>query len=66
MFCNVTGFSLGIGMASAMDTLCSQAYTGSSDKHALGKHLQRGIMVSLMMAVPIACVWLFTKQILLL
>lgn len=30
MLCNVTGFSVGQGMASALDTLCSQAMTGTT------------------------------------
>nr|KAJ3422466.1 hypothetical protein HK105_007893 [Polyrhizophydium stewartii] len=63
MFCNVTGFSL--GMNCAMDTLCSQAYTASRDKYALGKHLQRSIVVMVVMSIPISIIWLFTKEILL-
>ncbi|KAL2917389.1 ethionine resistance protein [Polyrhizophydium stewartii] len=65
MFCNVTGFSLGMGMNCAMDTLCSQAYTASRDKYALGKHLQRSIVVMVVMSIPISIIWLFTKEILL-
>ncbi|KAH6586170.1 hypothetical protein BASA50_000636 [Batrachochytrium salamandrivorans] len=65
MFCNVTGFSLGIGMNTAMDTLCSQAHTGSTDKYALGKHLQRSIVIMVVISIPISIMWLFTKEILL-
>ncbi|KAJ3183331.1 hypothetical protein HDU85_002357 [Gaertneriomyces sp. JEL0708] len=57
MLCNVTGYSVGIGMASALDTLCSQAHTGSRDAHALGKHLQRGVVVMGIMSVPIGLLW---------
>jgi MATE family multidrug resistance protein len=66
MLCNVTGFSVGQGMASALDTLCSQSHTGSSDPHALGKHLQRSIVVMLFLSVPIAALWMFTERILVL
>ncbi|KAI8895698.1 mate-domain-containing protein [Globomyces pollinis-pini] len=66
MLCNVTGFSLGSGMNSALDTLCSQAFTGSPDPHALGKHLQRGFIVNSLMAIPIIGLWLYTEPILLL
>ncbi|KAJ8328427.1 ethionine resistance protein [Batrachochytrium dendrobatidis] len=65
MFCNVTGFSIGIGINTAMDTLCSQAYTGSSDKYALGKHLQRSLIVMVLISIPISFLWLFTENILL-
>jgi multidrug resistance protein, MATE family len=66
MLCNVTGFSVGQGMASALDTLCSQAHTGSRDKHALGKHLQRAIIVMAILTFPIAILWTFTEPLLVL
>jgi multidrug resistance protein, MATE family len=66
MLCNVTGFSVGMGMASALDTLCSQSHTGSADKHALGKHLQRSIVVMFLLAIPISALWMCTEPILLL
>lgn len=62
MLCNVTGYSIGIGMASALDTLCSQAHTGSRDPHALGKHLQRGIVVMAALCFPIAGLWWFAAD----
>ncbi|KAJ3300021.1 hypothetical protein HK104_005275 [Borealophlyctis nickersoniae] len=66
MFCNVTGYSIGIGMGSALDTLCSQAHTGSPDPHALGKHLQRAIVVMFFLCFPIASLWFFAEPFLLL
>ncbi|KAI8814609.1 mate-domain-containing protein [Cladochytrium replicatum] len=66
MFCNVTGYSVGIGMASALDTLCAQAFTGSSDPTAAGKHLQRGIVVMFFLSFPIAWLWWNTEWLLLL
>jgi multidrug resistance protein, MATE family len=66
MFANVTGYSLGIGMASGLDTLCSQAHTGSQDPHALGKHARRAFLVMAFLCIPIIFVWTFTKEILVL
>lgn len=45
MYANVAGYSLGIGMSTALDTLCSQAHTSSNDPLDVGRHLQRGIVV---------------------
>jgi MATE family multidrug resistance protein len=63
MYCNVTGFSIGIGMASALDTLCSQAFTGSPDKQDLGRHLQRSIFIMFIICIPVALVWIFSESI---
>ncbi|KAI8808520.1 mate-domain-containing protein [Cladochytrium replicatum] len=65
MFCNVTGYSVGFGMASALDTLCAQSLTGSSDPKAAGKHLQRGIVVMFFLSFPIAYVWWNTEWLML-
>ena len=65
MTANITGFSVGQGFATALDTLCSQAYTGSQDRHALGKHLQRSVVVMLFLCMPITLIWIFTEPILL-
>ncbi len=40
----VTGYSTGYGMATALDTLCSQAY-GSGQIRLMGIHLQTGLLV---------------------
>jgi MATE family multidrug resistance protein len=64
MLCNVTGFSVGQGMASALDTLCAQSHTGSSDPVCLGKHLQRAIVVMFFLSIPISILWLFTEELL--
>ncbi|KAI9291801.1 MATE efflux family protein [Neoconidiobolus thromboides FSU 785] len=66
MFAAITGWSLSIGMATALDTLCSQAFTGSNNPHAVGLHLQRGILVSLTMFIPISFVWLNSEKLMLL
>ncbi|KAJ3116887.1 hypothetical protein HK100_000939 [Physocladia obscura] len=70
LYANVTGYSLILGMGAAIDTLCSQAYgefvSGSGDKKDLGRHLTRTILVMYITTIPIAILWLFTKDLLLL
>ncbi|KAJ9084441.1 ethionine resistance protein [Entomophthora muscae] len=66
MFAAITGWSLGIGMASSLDTLCSQSFTGSNDPFAVGLHLQRGILVTITMFIPISFVWWFSGSLMLL
>ncbi|KAI0233242.1 ethionine resistance protein [Massospora cicadina] len=61
MFAAITGWSLAIGMSSALDTLCSQSFTGSNDPFAVGLHLQRGILISNVMFIPITVVWWFSE-----
>ncbi|KAJ3127755.1 hypothetical protein HK098_005872 [Nowakowskiella sp. JEL0407] len=66
MFINVSGYAIGIGMATALDTLCSQSYTGSSDPFALGKHLQRSIVIMALLSIPIATLWFYAQELLIL
>ncbi|VAI37164.1 unnamed protein product [Triticum turgidum subsp. durum] len=61
---NVTGFSLLAGMASALDTLCGQAF-GARQYHLLGVYKQRAMLVLALACVPIALVWTNTTRILL-
>ncbi|CAM6127106.1 unnamed protein product [Calypogeia fissa] len=60
---NVTGFSLLVGMGSALETLCGQAY-GAKQYHLLGTYMQRGIIVLQATSVPIAVVWFNISSIL--
>ncbi|KAG0046851.1 hypothetical protein BGZ83_007980 [Gryganskiella cystojenkinii] len=62
MFAAVTGWSVSLGTATALDTLCSQSYT-SHHPHTLGLHLQRAILVLMLLFVPIAGVWLSAEYI---
>ncbi|KAJ0989133.1 hypothetical protein J5N97_007489 [Dioscorea zingiberensis] len=62
-FANVSGFSLLLGMGSALDTLCGQAY-GAKQYHMLGIHIQRAMFVLLVVSIPLAFLWAFTSQIL--
>ncbi|XP_059287205.1 protein DETOXIFICATION 16-like [Lycium ferocissimum] len=55
-FASVTGLSLLMGMASALDTFCGQSY-GAKQYHMLGIHMQRAMLVLLLASVPLACIW---------
>ncbi|KAG0212489.1 hypothetical protein BGX28_006256 [Mortierella sp. GBA30] len=62
MFAAVTCWSVSLGTATALDTLCSQSYT-SHHPHTLGLHLQRAILVLMLLFVPIAAIWLSSEHI---
>uniref|UniRef100_A0A0A0LS75 Protein DETOXIFICATION n=1 Tax=Cucumis sativus TaxID=3659 RepID=A0A0A0LS75_CUCSA len=62
-FATVTGFSLLMGMASALDTFCGQSY-GAKQYHMLGIHMQRAMVVLLLVSVPLAVIWANTGEIL--
>ncbi|CAO0798304.1 unnamed protein product [Mucor circinelloides] len=57
MFASVTAWSIAFGTATALDTLCSQAWTGAKDKTLVGIHLQRALCILGLMFIPIAIVW---------
>ncbi|KAJ8122906.1 hypothetical protein ONZ43_g1020 [Nemania bipapillata] len=66
---NIVGFAAFEGMATALDTLCSQAY-GSGNLVGVGLHVQRMMIIIMCAAVPIGAIWvvspwllsLFVKQ----
>ncbi|XP_044957999.1 protein DETOXIFICATION 16-like [Hordeum vulgare subsp. vulgare] len=60
---NVTGYSLLAGMATALDTLCGQAY-GARMYHRLGVYKQRAMVVLSLACVPIVLIWVNTTRIL--
>ncbi|KDO30696.1 hypothetical protein SPRG_04598 [Saprolegnia parasitica CBS 223.65] len=51
VFFNVCGLSIGVGLATAMDTLCSQC-VGAGKEHLLGMYLQSGFVALLLAYVP--------------
>ncbi|GJM98548.1 hypothetical protein PR202_ga15572 [Eleusine coracana subsp. coracana] len=61
----VSGLSFGLllGMASALETLCGQAY-GAKQYHMLGVYMQRSWLILLGFAVLLAPTYVFSEQIL--
>ena len=45
MFASVSAWSIAFGTATALDTLCSQAWTAARDKTLVGIHLQRALAI---------------------
>ncbi|CAL0322255.1 unnamed protein product [Lupinus luteus] len=62
-FASVTGFSLLMGMASALDTLCGQSY-GAKQHRMLGIQMQRAMFILIIVSIPLAVMWANTKSIL--
>ncbi|CAL5396657.1 unnamed protein product [Camellia sinensis] len=62
-FASVTGFSVLLGMGSAMETLCGQAY-GAKQYHMLGVHTQRAMLTLVALSLPLALIWFYTSTIL--
>ncbi|KAG0464067.1 hypothetical protein HPP92_020136 [Vanilla planifolia] len=61
--CGVTGFSLLLGMACGLDTLCGQAY-GAKQYKKLGVHKYRAILSLLLVCLPISLIWVFMGKLL--
>ncbi|KAJ4974455.1 hypothetical protein NE237_007629 [Protea cynaroides] len=52
----VTGFSLLLGMASALETLCGQAY-GAQQYRKLGMHTYGAIVALVLVSLPLSLIW---------
>ncbi|KAJ1982581.1 ethionine resistance protein [Dimargaris xerosporica] len=65
MFASVSGWAVGVGLISALDTLCSQSYTGARDVHAVGVYLQRGMVAIAACHLPILLLWWYSEALLL-
>ena len=63
MTANITGYAVYQGMATALDTLCAQAY-GSAKKSLVGLYFQQMVVILWLMTVPIGIVWLNSARIL--
>ncbi|KAM1439985.1 hypothetical protein COP2_013580 [Malus domestica] len=55
-FASVTGMTLMIGMGSALDTFCGQSYR-TKQYRMLAIHLQRAMVVLLLVSTPPAFIW---------
>ncbi|XP_054810646.1 protein DETOXIFICATION 14-like isoform X2 [Prosopis cineraria] len=61
--CAVTGFSVMFGMASALETLCGQAY-GAKQYKKLGVQIQTGIFCLYLCCLPVCLLWLNLEKLL--
>ncbi|KAH7528665.1 hypothetical protein FEM48_Zijuj05G0096200 [Ziziphus jujuba var. spinosa] len=64
-FAIVTGFSLLMGLSTALETLSGQAY-GAKQYDMMGIHMQRAMVVLLLVSIPLAIIWANTRSILIL
>ncbi|WCJ24234.1 MATE efflux family protein [Euphorbia peplus] len=64
-FANVTGFSVLLGLGSALETLCGQAF-GAKEYHKLGIYTQRAMLTLSALCIPLAIIWYYTSAILIL
>ncbi|TKW16097.1 hypothetical protein SEVIR_5G277000v4 [Setaria viridis] len=62
---NVSGFSLLYGMASALETLCGQAY-GAKQYRKVGADTYRAVVTLLFVCIPLSLLWVFMDKILVL
>ncbi|KAJ0398679.1 hypothetical protein P43SY_006257 [Pythium insidiosum] len=64
MFMNLTGVAFGFGLATAMDTLCSQAY-GAGKPMKMGIYFQSGVLVLGFTIIPVFLLNWYTDRFLL-
>ncbi|KAL0378035.1 UNVERIFIED_CONTAM: protein DETOXIFICATION 14 [Sesamum radiatum] len=61
--CNVTGFSVLFGMASALETLCGQAY-GAGQYLRVGTFTYGSIICLFLVCIPVSLLWIYTEKLL--
>ncbi|CAL0320778.1 unnamed protein product [Lupinus luteus] len=64
-FASVSGYSILLGMGSALETLCGQAY-GAGQYRMLGIHTQRAMLVLLGSSIPLSLIWFYSSNLLIL
>jgi MATE family multidrug resistance protein len=63
MVAMASGWLIALGGTTAIDTLASASYTGSSNPHDLGLILQRSFVVLSIFYIPIIILWAFAEPI---
>jgi MATE family multidrug resistance protein len=63
MFAASSGWLVALGGTTAIDTLASASFTGSSNPHTLGTILQRAFVVLFLFYVPVAGLWVFSEPV---
>jgi len=64
-FCNVTGFSVALGLLSALDTLTAQAY-GAKKLDRVGAAVQQSVVALALVSVLVLPLWMFAGDVLVL
>lgn len=62
MFAMCSGWLIGMGGSTALDTLASSTFTGSKNKHDLGILLQRSFIVLGLFYIPVAILWTVSEH----
>ncbi|KAK4163648.1 MATE efflux family protein [Cladorrhinum sp. PSN259] len=62
MFAMATAWLIALGGTTALDTLASSSFTGSSNRHDLGLLLQRGLLVLSGFYAVVAVIWTFSEH----
>ncbi|XP_027923249.1 protein DETOXIFICATION 16-like [Vigna unguiculata] len=62
---NATGYNVMMGLSSALDTFCGQAY-GAKQYHMVGVHTQGAMVVLILISIPVSIIWVFLEPILIL
>ncbi|KAJ4186415.1 hypothetical protein NW755_007710 [Fusarium falciforme] len=60
---NICGLAFFEGMATALDTLCAQAY-GAGNKLGVGLHVQRMLLLMALATIPVGALWLSSPALL--
>ena len=63
MYCNISGFSLIYGCATALDALCAQSF-GAKQYRQLGLHTQRAILILTVLSIPVIFLWAYAETLL--
>ena len=61
---NICGYTLGVGLAAALDTLVSQAFGRNPQSPEIGESLQRALLVNVVVAAPIIGFFLLCEPLL--